>query len=79
MSDRYYVSATLGQVDVKITHSTQGVAIECDAKRPREDGEDPADAARRSVEWALAAYDTAVQGLADRGLTPGPYAKKPAP
>lgn len=76
MSEHGYIGATLGAIDVKVTHSTQGVAVEVDAKRPREDGEDPADAAKRSVEWALAAYDAAVQALTERGLTPGPF-KKP--
>lgn len=75
LQDQHYIGATLGACDVKVTHSTQGIAIEVDAKRPREDGEDPAEAAVRSVEWAMAAYDAAVQALADRGLAAGPFRK----
>lgn len=75
--DQHYVASTLGAVDVKVTHSTQGIAVEIDAKRPREPGESAEAAARASVEWALIAYGIAVEALTTQGLAPGPF-KKPS-
>lgn len=73
--DSHYIGATLGAVDVKITHSTQGIAVEVDCKRPREPGESAAAAVRTSVEQAIAAYQEVVAELKKLGLEPGPHKK----
>lgn len=76
--DGHYVAATLGAVDITITHSTQGIALQVDAKRPRDAHETVEESIAQSVTWALMAYDQAVAGLQARGLAPGPF-KKAAP
>lgn len=73
--DTTHIGATLGAIDVQITHSTQGIAVEVDAKRPRDPRETVEESIEQSVTWALMAYDKAVAGLQARGLTPGPFKK----
>jgi len=62
---------SLGAVDIKITKSTQGVALEIDVKRPREVDETFEQAAALSASIAVNAYARAVEQMAAIGLVPG--------
>jgi len=70
-----HVHGSLGAVDVKVSRSTQGVAVEVDCKRPREPGESYEQAGEASARIAAGAYAAAVQEIAALGLTPGKDAR----
>jgi hypothetical protein len=68
----------MGSVDVKLSHSTTGIAVEIDCTRPRQEGETFSVAAEQAAVLAADAYEKVVRELATRGVHVGPFRKAEA-
>jgi len=58
-------------VSVRVAHGVQGITVEVEVERTREEGESYEAAADHAADLAAAAYEQAVERLAALGLRPG--------
>jgi hypothetical protein len=65
----------MGGVDAKVTHSTQGISLEVDVTRPRQEGETFEQAAEATAALVADAYEKAVLAIQAKGWQIGPFKK----